>query len=268
VTARGLVSLLPVFVACASSQAMSPSTFVRSLSTPSDKAVAVVEDHRFSEHEAQPVDAAFVRRTLLASGLFNDEDANVLADPIAQELAAMGPRELVRITTWADDGLRRFFLFIHGARLRIHYFREATELEHFDAPLPAQMIAQGSTAAAGPSAATPEPAPAQASSPEPAPSAPPSAPAPSEPARPVPTPAQPASSQPAATPTPAPSSPSPVPARAPVTRRRVAQRTPAPPPLSEDEARQKLRDLDRMKDQGLIDGAEFKRKRKEILERL
>ncbi len=133
-----------------------PTEFLRSIETESEKAVGVVIDPRFGEHVATVVEVRGIAAGMRGSGLFSEEDVAVLAAPVAAELARMRPEEKVRITAWADgfaeEQLRRHFLYIAGGQLHVVYFQGRVEMDHHRATLPGPSIGApiaGSKADAG-----------------------------------------------------------------------------------------------------------------------
>lgn len=198
-----------------------PSVLVRAIDTESAKAVAVVADPRFDEHQPAPVSERALARAMMNAGLFTEEDVRYLAGPIAAELGSMEPAQQVRIIYWAGDGSRRIYLLVHGGSLRVAYFRGDVPLERSETRLP--------------------------KSEEPAAVATPAAQATSTIANAAPSPSAGAQATPARRKTE-------IASLAPLTR------------LSEAEARQALIELDAHR--GALVGAEYTRKRKEILNRL
>jgi hypothetical protein len=204
-------------------------TFVRDVDTDGDKVVQVVSNERLPDHEARPVTAAFVFSAMLASGFFNADDARNMSAFMADELSAMDPREQLRIVSWANDAPLVYYAFIHDGKLRFAYYRRGDELERHDAIIPAEAVAMAAPVDAGPvGAESPGTTPGEAV----------------------------ASTSPAVAP----------PAAAPRPRRRKA--TTQPPPISEDEARTKLTELDAALRAGTLTPIEHKKNRKAILARL
>lgn len=126
--------LAPALVLAATHGA--PSVLVRAIDTESEKAVAVVADPRFDEHEPARVSEQSLARAMMNAGLFTEEDVRTLAGPIAAELGAMEPANQVRIVYWAGDGSRRIYLFVRGGRLRLAYFRGDVAIERSETRLP------------------------------------------------------------------------------------------------------------------------------------
>jgi hypothetical protein len=240
-TRRALIAAVALLAApCAPPVEGPRSTFVRVVDTDSDKAVSIVEDVRFDGHEARRIQPDTLRRLLLASGLLLPDDAERLAEPVSEELAGMSPSEYVRVTAWADDGVRRTFVWVSGGRLHLAYFRGDVELDRYEAPIPSETVATFTAPDAAPAAPTPTPAPT---------------PAPIDTVDAGPT----VVAQPTPAPTPAPKKRA---RRCPAIARKDAT------PISEETARRKLSELDTLRDKGLVDQGEYRCKRKEILARL
>jgi hypothetical protein len=195
----------------------------------SDKAIQVVSDERLAPHEPRQVPEAAVAAALLASGMFLDDDARTLATPIAAHLPTMQPDEALRIVAWSSNAPRYYYVYIHNAKLQVTYYAGSMHADDYAAVLPSEV--------------TPIKAPDE---PKPDPQQPIVVPAPAPDAGVVAT----------APPAPAPT---------------VHHKHAAPAgyrPLSEDEARQKMRELEEAATAGLINQIEYKQKRKEILARL
>ena len=223
-----------------------PSTFVRSIDTESEKAVAVVTDPRFEDHDARALEVRDFRRALMNSGLFTEEDVETLSAPISAAMAEMEPREQVRVLAWAHDGIRRYYLYLHEDVLNIVYFRGDVQLDRHR-----QTMRNLATV-------TPRPEPKSTATPEAATPTPAPATTPSDSSAPTPR----ATRTPGATAT-ATATPTPEPAPPPAPRREVATSR-----LNESEVREKIRELRSLQEQGLITGDEYKRKVKDTLNRL
>lgn len=238
-----LAAILPLAVSCAAlgfrptaGEGSPPSVFVRSIETDSEKAVAVVTDPRFDEHQARAVDVASFRRALMNSGLFTDEDVASLSAPIAAAMSEMSGPEKVRVLAWAHDGIRRYYLFLHGETLHVVYFRGDVEVDRHQSVVKSYEVAGA--------ASTPTPVGTQAVAPHESPTPAPAA----------------TVAKAAATPR-VTTSPTPTPDRR-RTEVVMASR------LSEGEVREKIQELRSLQEQGLITGDEYKRKVKDTLNRL
>lgn len=238
-----LAALFPLVASCAAlgfrpsaGQGSPPSIFVRTIDTDSEKAVAVVTDPRFDEHQARAIDVASFRLALMNSGLFTDEDVTTLSAPIAAAMTEMSGPEKVRVLAWAHDGIRRYYFYLHGETLHVVYYRGDVELDRHRS-----VVRSHSTTAALPS--TPAPVGTQAAAPR----------------------ETPAASTTAAVPAKTPRTSAPTPTATPDRARTevaLASR------LSENEVREKIRELRSLQEQGLITGDECKRKVKDTLNRL
>lgn len=224
--------VLVLLVAC-----MNPKTpvyhpeVISLVDTDSDKAIQIVSDERMREHEPRQVPTSAVAAALISSGMFLDDDARTLADPIAKQLATMETDEAVRIVGWSADAPRYYYVLIHGGRLQIIYYAGSTQSDSYSAVLPTDAVA-----IVQPHEQTPPPVPA-------APDAGVAAAPPPD----------------AGTPVVSPHSPSVV------HHKRPAQSLPL---ITEDEARRKMRELDEALAAGLISPSESRSRRKEILARL
>jgi hypothetical protein len=207
---------------------------VQLVGTDSDKAVQIVSDERLAAHEPRAVAATALVAALIASGMFLEEDARQLAAPIAACMATMQPDEAVRIIGWAADAPRYYYVFVHGDRLQVTYYAGGQHQDDYSAVIPAD-----ATPIVGPVAPSlhvdPPPVPPDAG---------------------------------AAPPPPAP----PVSGADQIATQPRARRTHAAPaayqPITEQEARRRMRELDDARQAGLITEAEHRTKRKEILSRL
>lgn len=199
----------------------------------SDKAIQIVVDDRMREHEPRAVSTSAVAGALLGSGMFLDDDARVLAEPIARHLATMQPEESIRIVAWAADAPRFYFLLIRGGRLQIIYYAGATHSDSYSAALATDAVAIAAPVDKPPNT-QPDPVPVNDGS-----QATP--------------PAQPAAATSVAKTTPRPK------------RQRTSSNM---QPISETEARRRIRELDEALAAGLITQPELKVRRKEILARL
>ena len=223
-----LVALL-LTVACANAppRVYHPQV-VAVVDTDSDKAVQIVADDRMAEHEPRAVPGSSVAAALIASGMFLDDDARLLAEPIAKRLQTMQSDEAVRIVGWAADAPRYYFVLIHNGRLQIIYYAGATQSDSYSAALPSDAVA-----IKAPDVKPPDPVV-------------------------VPAPPPDAGVEVAVAPPP----PPPV--------KHVVHH--APPaglePISEPEARRRMKELDEAVAAGLITQNEHKQRRKEILARL
>lgn len=210
------------------------STFVRALDSESEKAVAVVADARFADHEPGRFSERALARSMTNTGLFTEEDILLLAAPIAQEFGAMTPGEQVRIVSWSSDGSRRTFLFVHGGRMQVVYFRGDVEIDRV-------RVALATSVEVGvPVVSTPTPISTSTAS----------------------APISPAAASPV-------ESPMPVPAKS--SRRAMPTEIASADPmtlLTEGQVRKKLVTLDSLRGRGLISTDDWKRKRKEVLNRL
>lgn len=109
--------------------------------TDSDKAIQVVSDERMREHEPRQVPTSAVAAALIASGMFLDDDAQKLAEPIARQLPMLMPEEALRIVAWAEDAPRYYFVLIHNGRLQIIYYAGSTQKDSYSAALPTDAVA-------------------------------------------------------------------------------------------------------------------------------
>ena len=224
---RGLVLVL--LVACMNPKPVVYHPDVISLvDTDSDKAIQIVSDERMREHEPREVPTSSVAAALIASGMFLDDDARTLAEPIAKQLPTMATDEAVRIVGWAADAPRYYYVLIHGGRLQIIYYAGSTQSDTYSAALPTDAVAivQPHDQPPPPVAAPSDAGVAAAPPPDAAPH---------------------------------------VVSPTPVHHKRPAQSLPL---ITEAEARQKMRELDEALAAGLISPSEQKSRRKEILARL
>ena len=257
---RSILALLPLTASCAAlgfrptaGEGAPPSSFVRSVDTDSEKAVAVVTDPRFDNHESRRVDVASFKRAMTNSGLFTDEDVEFLGPPIAAELPEMGARDQVRVLAWAHDGIRRYYFYLHGGKMHVVYFRGDLQLDHHQGPV---------KDAEGVAAVTPTAAPAVTATAAPvaSPIVTPAGGVPSPVASPTKTPSDGASAQAEGR---AASGTTPR-TDAPNAKTQIA----AGPRLSEQQVREKIMELRSLQEQGLISGTEYKSKVKDTLNRL
>jgi hypothetical protein len=199
--------------------------------TDSDKAIQVVSDERMRPHEPRAVPTSSVAAALIASGMFLDDDARVLAEPIAHRLETMQPEEAIRIVAWAANAPRFYYVLIHSNRLQIIYYAGSTQSDSYSAALPTNAVA-----IVAPPKAEPEQQPTPVTQPDAGSATPPAAPATTHVAKSTPRP----------------------------------KRKPNPTlqPLTESEARRKIKELDEALAAGLITQTEVKSRRREILARL
>jgi len=228
--AAGLVAT----VACVNPQPrMYYPDIVAIVDTDSDKVVQVVSDERMAEHEPRAVPGSSVAAALIASGMFLDDDARLLADPIANRLATMQTDEAVRSVGWAADAPRYYYVLVHNHRLQIIYYAGATQSDSYSAALPTEAVAIKT-----PEAKPPEPSVA--------------------PVAPV-------------SPAPPPDAGVDLVAKGPPPAKPVHRAHPRPAglePITEAQARRRMKELDEAVASGLITEAEHKQRRKEILARL
>ena len=214
-----------------------PAVFVRTIDTGGDKAVAVVADSRFEDHEPIAVTERGLTRAMMNTGLFTEDDIREFAPVFAQELPAMTAKQQIRVIAWSQDGSRRTYLWIHHKQLQVAYYRGAVEIDRTHATLPVEK--EGTVPAP---VHTPGPSLSPVSSPV---------------SSPVPSPAVSATlARGKGTPAPA-ASPKATPGQTLLASR-----------LTEDEVRGKLTDLESRRGKGQISGDDYRRQRKEILNRL
>lgn len=119
-----------------------PAVFVRTVETETEKAVAVMSDPRFEDHVPRPVSEQGVARALRNAGVFNEEDVQALAAPLAAEFPNMDRREQIRILEWASDGIRRYYAWLQVPPgktqpwLVVASYREQVQLDRHKALVP------------------------------------------------------------------------------------------------------------------------------------
>jgi hypothetical protein len=133
-----VVALTLVAACVGATQVVYHPDVVSLVDSDSDKAIQIVSDDRLAPHEPRAVSESAVAAGLLASGMFLEDDARVLAGPISKHMSTMEPDEALRIVAWAADAPRYYYVIVHNGKLQITYYAGSTRSEDFSAVIPTE----------------------------------------------------------------------------------------------------------------------------------